>query len=140
MIGRRRSRRERDAFAQSAGVAERASARVDGARASTRTIRTRRLSEGIVIEASVLARLLRFRLLTLDASILLLPAGAPPSGDTTTASGAAPARRAATGSRLSDAIRSIEAAEQGLARAGRTSPNEVPREPAPRRAMTASHT
>ncbi len=140
MIGGRRSRRQRDASAQSAGVAERASARVDGARASTRTIRTRRLSEGIAIEASVLARLLRFRLLTLDASILLLPAGAPPAGGTATASGAASTRRTAPGRRLSDAIRTIEEAEQGLARVGRTRPDEEPREPGPRRAVTASHT
>jgi hypothetical protein len=38
-----------------------------------------RLSTGMLVEASILARLLRLRILTLDARVLLLPAGASPS-------------------------------------------------------------
>ena len=88
-----------------------------------------------------MARLLRLRLLTLDASILLLPVGAAPQtgGETAAPARAAP-RRAATGKRLSDAIRSIDEAEQGLARARHASRADGAREPAPRRAMTPSPT
>lgn len=42
---------------------------------------TRRLSEGVALKASVIARLLGIRLLTLDATVLLAPAeiAAPPA-------------------------------------------------------------
>ena len=115
----RRSRRERDASAQSARVAERASAAIDGACASTRTIRTRRLSEGVVVEASVIARLLRWKLLTIDASVLLLPTGAPrrASGEMVAAPPDAWRLKAAKRERLSDAIEKIDQAEHDLARA-----------------------
>jgi hypothetical protein len=116
VIDTRRSRRERDAFVQSASVAERASAGF-GPRASTRAIRVRRLSEGIRIEASIMARLLRLRLLTVDASILLLPVGDPPAADETRTRVRAASTRDTHGRRLADAIRSLDEAEQGLVRA-----------------------
>jgi hypothetical protein len=95
-------------------VAERAAAANHDGRASTRTIRMPRLSEGVAIEASLIARLLRFRLLTVDASILLLPAGAPTAGGEAATT---PLDRAAKRRRLSDAIKSIDQAEQELTRA-----------------------
>jgi hypothetical protein len=81
-------------------------------------IRMQRLSEGMVIEASIIARLLRLRILTVDASIVLLPAGARPAGGEAATPLPDPwnGRTTARG-RLSDAIRSIDHAEQGLARA-----------------------
>jgi len=45
-------------------------------------LRRRTLSEGVAVEASIVARLLGLKLLTLDASILMLPPGVtatPPS-------------------------------------------------------------
>ena len=42
--------------------------------------RRRRLSEGILVEASVLARLLGIRLLKLDATVVLMPADDSPFG------------------------------------------------------------
>ena len=44
---------------------------------------TRQLSDGLIIDASVVARLLRIRLLTLDASVIVSPAEmqAPHAGD-----------------------------------------------------------
>ena len=123
VTGKRCSRRELDASAQSAHVAERASA-IGRARASTRTIRTLRLSEGVAVEASVLARLLRWRFLTLDASVLLLPANAAPGGTEVTTPRRDPLTlRSRTRGRLSDAIKDIDQAEQSWhAHGRRTSP------------------
>jgi hypothetical protein len=113
----RRSRRDGDASAQSAHVAERASA-IGSSRVSTRTFRTHRLSEGVVAEASIVARLLRWRILTLDASVVLLPADVPPlDAGSTTPRREARRRSAATRGRISDAMKNIEQAEQELARA-----------------------
>ena len=81
-------------------------------------IRTQRLSQGMVIEASIIARLLRLKILTVDASILLVPAGAQPVGGQKLMRPPDPGiDRTATRGRLSDAIRSIDHAEQGLAQA-----------------------
>jgi len=82
-------------------------------------IRMQRLSEGMVIEASIIARVLRLRLLTVDASIVLLPAGERRSGGEAVTPSPEPwmIGRTGTRGRLSDAIRSIDHAEQGLARA-----------------------
>lgn len=114
----RRSQRERDASAQSAHVAERASAAIDGACASTRMIRTRARSEGVVVEASVIARLLRWRLLTIDASVLLLPASAPRANrQTVRPPPDAWSPTATKRERLSDAIKNIDQADHDLARA-----------------------
>jgi hypothetical protein len=114
-----RSRREREASAQSAHVAERASA-IDRVHASTRSMRTHRLSEGVVVEASIVARLLRWRLLTLDASVVLLPANAPRAGGAVGAPpGDARSRGRSAPGRLSEAIRDIERAEHELTKARR---------------------
>jgi hypothetical protein len=84
----------------------------------TSGIRTRRLSEGVAVEASIIARLLRWRVLTLDASILLLPADATPGdGEVTTRRRERRSRRTAARGRISDAIKNIDQADQGLARA-----------------------
>lgn len=117
----RRSRRQGDASAQSAHVAQRASA-IGRARPSARTIRTHRLSEGVVAEASIMARLLRWRILTLDASVVVLPAHAPPAdAGVTTLRRDAWRRGAATRrGRLSEAMKNIDQAEQELARARHT--------------------
>ena len=50
-------------------------------RATARRDRRRRPSDGVVVEASILARLLGIRLLTLDATVVLVPADvtAPPT-------------------------------------------------------------
>ena len=117
-MAKRPSRRARHATAQSAHVAERASAATDRASASIRMFRARHLSEGVAVEASVIARLLGWRLLTIDASVLLLPAAVPPIYDVT----AAPPpntwnRNAAKRERLSDAIKTIDQAEHDLAEA-----------------------
>jgi hypothetical protein len=80
----------------------------------------------MLIEASILARLLRMKLLTLDASVLLLPAGV--SSSTTPI---APSRRrqdpeeparglavtGVRGSTLADAIRNIDEGTELLAKA-----------------------
>jgi hypothetical protein len=87
--------------------------------------RGRRLSDGVLVEASVIARLLRIRLLTLDATVLLVPAGVTES--TTAIDGsrdrarprpseARPSRsRSAEG--LAEAVRSINEGAELLARA-----------------------
>ena len=115
-MGNRRSRRERDASAQSARVAKRASAAIDGAYVSTRTLRTRRLSEGAVVEASVTARLLRWKLLTIDASVLLLPAP-PANGETVSPPPDAWRLNAAKRKGLADAIEKLDQVDHDLARA-----------------------
>lgn len=110
--------RQRDASAQSAHVAERASA--SGTVRATRTLRTHRLSEGVAVEASIMARLLRWRVLTLDASVMVLPANPP-------AAGAGMRRRgAARRGRLSEAVKHIDQAEQELARARHVNGVAVP--------------
>ena len=135
------SRRERDASAQSARVTKRALAATDGSCAATRTDRARRLSEGAVVEASVTARLLRWKLLTLDASVLLLPANAPPAETgIVTPPRDAWSRRAATRRRLSDALRNLDQAEHELARARHTNYASVPQEDTPRLAASRSRT
>jgi hypothetical protein len=87
-----------------------------------------RLSGGMLIEASVLARLLRLRLLTVDASVLLLPAGlsspAPPIAPTQERRNPEEPRRQLTprgsgGNTLADAIRSIDEGSELLAQTRR---------------------
>jgi len=76
----------------------------------------RSLADGVVVEASILVRLLKLKLLTLDATILVLPPdGMEPAG-----------RRLPAGdARLSDALRDIDRASSLLARArnGHTAPD-----------------
>jgi hypothetical protein len=71
----------------------------------------------MVVEASIIARLLRLKILTVDASIVLVPAGARPVGGQELTPPDPGIDRTATRGRLSDAIRSIDHAEQGLAQA-----------------------
>ena len=77
----------------------------------------RSLAGGMLVEASILARLLGIKILTLDASALVLPAGAAPSVVPPPRAGdrAVPAIRSSprstTGSprrRLGEALRSID--------------------------------
>jgi hypothetical protein len=81
----------------------------------------RRLSEGILVEASVLARLLGIRLLKLDATVVLMPADVaarsaaprdPPALD-----GLPPTRLYPAGRGLAEAIRHIKEGEELLAEA-----------------------
>ena len=83
--------------------------------------RRRRLSEGILVEASVLARLLGIRLLKLDATVVLMPADVaaqsaaprdPPALD-----GLPPARLYPAGRGLAEAIRHLNEGEELLAQA-----------------------
>jgi len=118
--------RHRDAAAQSAHVAARASA--SGRVRATRTLHTHRLSEGVAVEASIMARLLRWRVLTLDASVMLLPADPLTAGARITRG-----RGTTTRGRLSEAVNHIDQAEQELARARQTNHVAVPQRRLPRR-------
>jgi hypothetical protein len=80
-----------------------------------------------VVEASIMARLLRWRVLTLDASVVVLPAN-PPAPD----AGITRSRGAATRGRLSEAVKTIDQAEQELARARQTNHVAVPQPGLPR--------
>lgn len=84
------------------------------------------LAGGMLVEASIVARLLRIRLLTLDASVLVVPATAEPPAPPATrpreqAAPRAPGPRSTpTGSsrrRLAVAIRRIDECDALLARA-----------------------
>jgi hypothetical protein len=91
----------------------------------------RRPADGIVAEASIVARLLRLRLLTLDATILVSPAvvtapaaqprsAAAPRGDLRwTHAADAPAQP--VGKRLAEAARSVDASAATLAATRRRS-------------------
>lgn len=98
--------------------------------------RKRRLSDGFLVEASILARVLGIRLLTLDATVVLVPADvtAPsseppdlPESRTARSLDSAPARPSglavgqagAVGSGLADAVRSINEGAALLAEARR---------------------
>jgi hypothetical protein len=83
--------------------------------------RRKRLSEGVLVEAFVVARLLGLRLLKLDATVVLTPAdvGAqraaprdPPALD-----GLPPARLYPAGRGLAEAIRHLDEGEELLAQA-----------------------
>ena len=86
--------------------------------------RRRRLSDGVLVDASIHARLLGLRLLTVDATIVLVPADvAGPSGMDHRAAerpaprpvAAAPRRSVAAGPRLAQAVRTINEAAELLA-------------------------
>jgi hypothetical protein len=98
------------------------------------------LSNGLVIEASILARLLRIRLLTLEATVVVVPAdvtahwSAPPDvqghASARPAGTSPPARSEAGGRRgLAEAVRTIDEGAAILAEArratalSRTGPN-----------------
>ena len=86
-----------------------------------------RASDGLVVEASIVARLFRMRLLTLDATVVIVPAlvTAPPSSATDGSRprpavrglGAAPDRSAAVGGGLAEAVRRIHEGAEILAAA-----------------------
>src|SRR4051794_37853047 len=82
--------------------------------------RRRRLSDGVLVDASIQARLLGLRLLTVDASIVLVPAdvtgtspAAPPPAPRSSAP--VPRRTVAAGPRLAQAVRSLNEAAEVLA-------------------------
>jgi len=75
--------------------------------------RGRRLSDGVLVEASILARVLGVRLLTLDATVVLAPAdvgepAAPPPAGSSRGHGG-----------LAEAVRSIDEGARVLARTRR---------------------
>jgi hypothetical protein len=81
--------------------------------------RRRSLAEGMLVEASVEARVLRLRLLTLDATVLLLPADSAPSP------GVHPVRATPRGTALDglpEATRRIDEGSRLLAQARRRRP------------------
>jgi hypothetical protein len=97
--------------------------------------RRRRLSDGVVVEASIVARLLRIRLLRLDATVVIAPADvtmrrSAPAAVRRAARTSPPAPSGPSGRRgLAEAVRTIEEGAAILAEArrsagdGRTSRN-----------------
>jgi hypothetical protein len=88
--------------------------------------RAQRLSEGALVEASVVARVLGVRLLRLEATVVLAPADvtatrspAPPARTLGRVVAARPAPSRPTGHRLDDAVRSLEEGAKLLAQARR---------------------
>jgi hypothetical protein len=90
--------------------------------------RRKRLSDGVLVEALVLGRVLGMRILTLRASVVLAPAEvtSPTSADRAVAlppaarpAGLVPARRPVAGRRLAEAVRRIDEGAQLLADARR---------------------
>ena len=86
--------------------------------------RRRRLSDGVLVDASLHARLLGLRLLTVDATIVLVPADVAgtsrtahpaPQGPAPRPLGPAPSRSVAAGPRLAQAVRTINEAAELLA-------------------------
>ena len=86
--------------------------------------RRRRLSDGVLVDASIHARLLGLRLLTVDATIVLVPAevsatspaaSLPAKPRAPRSSAPAPRRLVAAGPRLAQAVRSINEAAEVLA-------------------------
>ena len=90
--------------------------------------RRRRLSDAALVEASIAARLLGIRILTLNATVALMPAdltAATPSVQdraahaSTGSSGDSRERSRASGSRLADAVRNLNEGAELLAEAQR---------------------
>ena len=89
--------------------------------------RQRRLSDGVLLEASVLGRVLGVRILTLRATVVLAPASVTaasaardePSGIDAPRSRPAQARRRAGGRELAEAVRRIDEGAELLAEARR---------------------
>jgi hypothetical protein len=87
--------------------------------------RRRRLSEGVLVEARIRARLLGIRLLTIDATVVLAPADVtapsvaahdpPQHASVLRSSGVSRSRSAATGHRLAEAVQSINEGMELLA-------------------------
>jgi hypothetical protein len=87
--------------------------------------RARRPSDGLLIKAFVVARLLGIRLLTIDATVALAPARPTtppiPPGPGPAPTGM-PARSGAVGGDLADAVRNIDEGARLLAEARRDRP------------------
>lgn len=90
--------------------------------------RRRRLSDGVLVEASILARVLGIRLLTLDTTVVLVPADVrapstashdPPARTSAPSSGVPPTQSGAAGHGLAEAVRSINEGAELLAKARR---------------------
>jgi hypothetical protein len=90
--------------------------------------RRRRPSDGLVVEASIVARLLGIRLLKLDATVVIVPADvtAPPSArhgsrppTRARSSDLPPARSGTVGGGLADAVRRIDEGAAILDEVGR---------------------
>ena len=90
-----------------------------------------RRSSGVVVEASVLARLLGIRLLRLDATVVVVPADATstssvpyqlPRCASARPASVPPARSDPVGGRLAQAVRSIDEGAELLAEARRENP------------------
>jgi hypothetical protein len=90
--------------------------------------RRRRLSEGVLVDASIRARLLGIRLLTIDAVVVLAPADVtgpsvaghdPPQRADMRSSGLLRMRSAPTGRGLAEAVQSINEGAELLAEARR---------------------
>ena len=82
--------------------------------------RRRRLSDGVLVDASIHARLLGLRLLTIDATIVLVPADVADTSPTAhpaapRSSAPAPRRSVAAAPRLAQAVRTINEAAELLA-------------------------
>jgi hypothetical protein len=86
--------------------------------------RRRHLSEGVLVEARLRARLLGIRLLTIDATVVLAPADVtvpsvaahdPPRRASARSSGISRSPSAATGHRLAEAVQSINEGMELLA-------------------------
>lgn len=90
--------------------------------------RSRRLSDGVIVEAFIRARVLGIRLLTLDASVVLVPADLsaassadqdPPLRGTVRSPLPAPLRSGAGGRRLAEAVRTLQEGAELLAQVRR---------------------
>jgi pyridoxal biosynthesis lyase PdxS len=83
-----------------------------------------RSADGVVVEASIVARLLSIPLLTLDATVVIVPADAtaPRPAARQLAPTRPAARSGALGHRLVEAVRSIDEGAAMLAEARRTGP------------------